>query len=101
MVSFLLNEKYSHRTPVGEDEIQTLPDRRPIPIHFKIRRYYFCFILPIFREELLSLVEQESFLRLFPLDVLKKGLNIVSSLKTVVDHKSVLKNIHDENGHSP
>ena len=48
----------------------------------------------------LSFVEEESFLRFFPMDILKKGLNIVGPFQAVIDHKSVLKNIHDENGHS-
>ena len=45
-------------------------------------------------------MEEESFLGFFPMDILKKGLNIVGPFKTVIDHKSVFKDIHDENGHS-
>jgi len=63
--------------------------------------FYFVFIFSIFLSKgFLSFVEEESFLHFFPMDILKKGLDIIGPFKTVIDHKGVFKDIHDENGHS-
>ena len=48
----------------------------------------------------LSFMEEKPFLHLFPMDILKKGLNIISPFKTVIDHIGMLKDIHDQNRHS-
>jgi hypothetical protein len=95
-------EKHSHRTPVRDGGRNgTISGRRPIPIHFKTLKCNSCFYLfDLLNEESLSFMEEEPLLRFFPMDILKKGLNIVGSFKTVIDHKGVLKDIHDENGHS-
>jgi hypothetical protein len=96
-------KKHSHRTPVRDGGRNgTISDRRPIPIHFKTIKGYYCFIFSIFLAKgFLSFVEEESFLRFFPMDILKKGLNVIGPFKTVIDHKGVLKDIHNEDGHSP
>ena len=45
-------------------------------------------------------MEEEPFLHFFPVDILEKGLNVVGPFEAVIDHKSVLEDIHDENGHA-
>jgi hypothetical protein len=93
--------KHSHRTPVRDGGRNgTISDRRPIPIHFITLKCYFFFLLIFLSKEVLSFMEEEPLLHVFPTDILKKGLDIVGPFKTVIDHKGVLKDIHDENGHS-
>jgi hypothetical protein len=48
----------------------------------------------------LPLMQEEPFFHFFPMDILEKGFNIISSFKAVIDHKGMLKDIHDQNRHS-
>jgi hypothetical protein len=56
-------------------------------------------VVPMGPTGFLPFMEKNSFFSLRPVDIFEKGLNIISSFETIIDHKSMLKDVHNQDGH--